>query len=159
MRVAEDLFHTQGHDGTTIEQIAARLGVTKPFVYYYFHSKQQIFEALSWAPAVACFTVLDDGTLDHLPAHEQAALAIERLIDATLEHYPAAFFGYREPQACRPEYLAEQKCLSRHFYDKLGALLERARAEGQFDLDETIPARGGLTPGHAISLLIAGSAR
>ncbi len=137
LRAAEALFHSQGYDGTTIDQIAARLGVTKPFVYYYFHNKQQIFETLSWTPAVACFTVLDDGTLDARPAREQAALAIERLIRATLAHYPAAFFAYREPQAYRAEYLTEQKRLANHFYAKLCALLERARSEGQLDIAET----------------------
>jgi len=137
LRAAEALFHAQGYDGTTIEQIAAALGVTKPFVYYYFHNKQQIFETLSWAPAVACFTVLDDGTLDALPAHEQVAQAIERLIRATLAHHPAAFFVYREPQAYRAEYLAEQRRLALHFYDKLCTLMERARAEGRLDFDDT----------------------
>lgn len=130
LRAAEALFHRQGYARTTIDQVAAALGVTKPFVYYYFHSKQALFETLSWTPAVACFTVLDDGTLEHLPAHQQAAQAIERLIRATLTHYPSAFFAYREPQAYRPEYLAEQKRLAHHFYDKFCALLERGRAEG-----------------------------
>ncbi|MEK8053554.1 TetR/AcrR family transcriptional regulator [Ideonella sp. DXS22W] len=130
LRAAESLFHTQGYARTTIDQVAERLGVTKPFVYYYFRNKQELFETLSWTPAVACFTVLDDGTLDQLPAHQQAAQALERLIRATLAHYPAAFFSYREPQAYRPEYLAEQKRLAHHFYDKFCALLERGRAEG-----------------------------
>lgn len=130
LRAAETLFHTQGYARTTIDQVAERLGVTKPFVYYYFRNKQELFETLSWTPAVACFTVLDDGTLDQLPAHQQAAQALERLIRATLAHYPAAFFAYREPQAYRPEYQAEQKRLAHHFYDKFCALLERGRAEG-----------------------------
>lgn len=137
LRAAEALFHAQGYENTTIDQIAARLGVTKPFVYYYFHSKQQIFETLSWVPAVACFTVLDDGSLDALPAHERAAAAIERLIRATIEHYPAAFFPYRDPQAYRSEYRARQKELANHFYAKLCALLEQARDEGRLAFNET----------------------
>ena len=137
LRAAEALFHAQGYGGTTIEQIADRLGVTKPFVYYYFHNKQQIFETLSWAPTVACFTVLDDDALAGLPAHEQVARAIERLIRATLAHYPAAFFVYREPQAYRAAYLSEQRRLALHFYDRLCALMERARDQGRLDFDQT----------------------
>lgn len=137
LRAAETLFHTQGYARTTIDQVAAALGVTKPFVYYYFHSKQELFETLSWTPTVACFTVLDDGTLDRLPPAQQAAQAIERLIRATLAHYPSAFFAYREPQAYRPEYLAEQKRLAHHFYDKFCALLERGRAQGTLHFNET----------------------
>lgn len=137
LRAAEVLFHEQGYERSTIEQIAAGLGVTKPFVYYYFHNKQEILETLSWASSVACFTVLDDGSLDHLPAHEQVAQALQRLIAATLDHHPAAFFGYRELQAYRPEYMAAQKKLAKHFYARLCPLLERARAEGRLHFNDT----------------------
>src|SRR6218665_2225777 len=49
------------------------LGVTKFFVYYYFRSKQEIFETLSWAPAVACFTSMDFAADDLRPAHLKVA--------------------------------------------------------------------------------------
>ena len=137
LRAAEALFHEQGYARTTIDQVAARLGVSKPFVYYYFHNKQQLFETLSWTAAVACFTVLDDPGLAELPAHEQAAQALQRLIRATLAHYPAAFFAYREPQAYRAEYLAAQQRLAHHFYDHFCALLERGRAQRTLRFNET----------------------
>lgn len=137
LRAAEQLFHAQGYERTTLDQVAAALGVSKPFVYYYFHNKQELFERLSWAPAVACFTVLDGGDLAHLPAHEQVAAALQRLIATTIAHYPAAFFSYREPQAYRPEYLAAQKALAGHFYDQLCVLLERGRTEGTLHFNET----------------------
>ena len=137
LRAAEALFHAQGYAGTTLQQIADALGVTKPYVYYYFDSKQQLFETLSWTPAVACFTVLDDPALAALPPHEQAAQGIERLVRATLAHHPAAFFAYREPQAYRPAYQAAQRRLARHFYDRLCVLLEAGRAAGRLQFDET----------------------
>lgn len=36
---AATLFYEQGYLPTTVSAIAKRLGVTKPFVYYHFHSK------------------------------------------------------------------------------------------------------------------------
>ena len=90
------------------EQIVQQLGVTKPFVYYYFRNKQEIFETLSWAPAVACFTAMDfptmtgprtcEGDGGHRAADPRHAGAP-----------PSAFFPYREPQVYRPEYLAAQR--------------------------------------------------
>lgn len=136
LRAAEQLFHTQGYERTTLDQVAAALGVSKPYVYYYFHGKQELFERLSWTPTVACFTVLDGDEDHHLPAHQQVQRGLQRLIANTLAHYPAAFFAYREPQAYRPEYQAAQKALARHFYDKLCALLLRARAEGTLVFEE-----------------------
>ena len=137
LRAAEALFDAQGYANTTIEQIVQKLGVTKPFVYYYFRNKQEIFETLSWAPTVACFTAMDFDEGDVRPAHVKVTEGIARLIRATLEHHPAAFFPYREPQVYRPEYLAAQKQLAHHFYDQLCPLLEAGRQDGMFDFNDT----------------------
>ena len=137
LKAAERLFAAQGYANTTMEQIVRALGVSKPFVYYYFHSKQEIFETLSWLPTVECFTTMDFAADDLRPAHVKVTEGLERLIRATLTHNPAAFFPYREPQVYRPEYLAAQKELANHFYDRLCPLLEQGRRDGMFDFSET----------------------
>ena len=137
LRAAEALFDAQGYANTTIEQIVQQLGVTKPFVYYYFRNKQEIFETLSWAPTVACFTTMDFAEDDARPAHVKVSEGIKRLIRATLEHHPAAFFPYREPQVYRPEYRDAQKQIANHFYDQLCALLEEGRQDGMFEFNDT----------------------
>ena len=137
LKAAEVLFDQQGYANTTMEQIVSALGVTKPYVYYYFHNKQEIFETLSWRPTVACFTAMDFPEDDHRPAHTKVTEGIERLIRATIEHHPAAFFPYREPQVYRPEYIAMQKKLANHFYERLCTLMEEGRKDGMFDFKET----------------------
>lgn len=137
LSTAERLFHAQGYAHTTMEQIVLELGVTKPYVYYYFHNKLEIFETLSWAPTVECFTSMDFEEGDTRPAHEKVMAGLERLIRATIAGYPAAFFPYREPQVYRPEYMAAQKRIANHFYERLCSLLEQGRAEGSFDFDDT----------------------
>lgn len=137
LQAAEVLFDRQGYANTTMEQIVQQLGVTKPYVYYYFRNKQEIFEMLSWAPTVACFTSMDFPADDPRPAHAKLEDGLRRLIGATLTHYPAAFFPYREPQAYRPEYRAAQKGIARHFYDRMCALLEQGRADGMLEFNET----------------------
>lgn len=137
LQVATRLFAAQGYALTTIDQMARDLGVTKPFVYYYFRDKQEIFETLSWLPTVACFTSLDFADDDPRPASQKIIDGLGRLIRATIEHHPAAFFPYREPQVYRPEYIAAVRKLARHFHDKLGPLLEQARADGELDFTDT----------------------
>ena len=137
LSTAERLFHAQGYAHTTMEQIVRELGVTKPYVYYYFRNKHEIFETLSWAPTVECFTSMDFADGDPRPAHEKVMAGLERLIRATIAGYPAAFFPYREPQVYRPEYMAAQKRIANHFYERLCSLLEQGRAEGRFDFDDT----------------------
>src|SRR5580692_3302676 len=60
--VALQLFTEHGFEGTTLQQIADRLGFTKAALYYHFRSKDDLLQALI-APAV--------GELDALlDAHE-----------------------------------------------------------------------------------------
>ena len=137
LQAAAQLFAAQGYANTTMAQIVRALEVTKPFVYYYFRDKQEIFETLSWQPAVDCFTSLDFAEGDPRPAVEKVKEGIERLIRATVAHHPCAFFAYREPQVYRPEYIAAQKKLAHHFYDRLCPLLEEARRDGDLAFRET----------------------
>jgi AcrR family transcriptional regulator len=44
--IALELFTTQGYEGTSLRQIAERLGFSKAAIYYHFASKEDIFEAL-----------------------------------------------------------------------------------------------------------------
>ena len=44
--VALDLFTDQGFDGTSMREIAERLQITKPSIYYHFASKDEILMAL-----------------------------------------------------------------------------------------------------------------
>ena len=47
---ATDLFAEKGYAGTSVREIVARAGVTKPVLYYYFQSKEGLFYAiLEWA--------------------------------------------------------------------------------------------------------------
>jgi AcrR family transcriptional regulator len=137
LRAAQQLFHEQGYADTTMDQIVAALGVTKPYVYYYFRNKQEIFEVLAWEPTVACFTVLDFPPDDQRPAHMKVAEGLEQLIRLTIAYHPTAFFAYRDPQAFRPEFAAALKKIANHFYDKLCALMEQARSEGTLSFRET----------------------
>lgn len=137
LRAAEELFAKQGYANTTMEQIVTKLGMTKPFVYYYFHNKLEVFETLSWRPTVECFSAMDFPEDDARPAHVKVADGLEQLIRATLVHYPSAFFPYREPQVYRPEYRAAQKKIANHFYDRMCALLEQGRDDGMLEFQET----------------------
>lgn len=137
LAAASELFGRQGYAGTTMARIVDALGVSKPFVYYYFRDKQEIFETLSWRPVVECFTVLDHAADDQRCAVDRVTDGLERLIRATVLHYPSSFFAYREPQVYRPEFMAALKRLSNHFYDRLCPLLEQARSDGDLDFADT----------------------
>jgi AcrR family transcriptional regulator len=45
-QVAVELFTSRGYDGTSLREIAERLGVTKAALYYHFKSKEDIIQSL-----------------------------------------------------------------------------------------------------------------
>jgi AcrR family transcriptional regulator len=92
--VALDLFTDQGFDGTSMREIAQRLHITKPSIYYHFASKEEILLALhmrmhefgkaALAPLAGQNVTLQawgsllDGLPDQLAAHRKLFLMHER---------------------------------------------------------------------------------
>ena len=64
--VALDLFTDQGFDGTSMREIAERLQLSKPAIYYHFGSKEEILMAL------------------HMRLHEFGKAALARLTGQTV---------------------------------------------------------------------------
>lgn len=133
--VAERLIQQHGYVGTTMEMITETLGASKPYVYYYFRNKQQVFETLCWRPSEACFTVMDFPADDGRGAHEKLAEGLERLLAETIRYAPASFFSHLYPQAHTPEFSAKIRALARNFYARMCALLEEAKRDGTVDCD------------------------
>lgn len=107
------LFTEHGFEGTTLQQIADRLGVTKAALYYYFKSKDDLLDALI-APTISDLDmVLNEhesaadtparrrqfmrAYLDYLLRHRRVIAYIARDL-ATLAH-PAIATGNRERRA------------------------------------------------------------
>jgi AcrR family transcriptional regulator len=84
LAVANELFIEQGYEGTSLREIADRLGITKAALYYHFRSKDEILETL-----LAPF----DALLDELLRRLEAAHDVEAWADA-LTWVVAQIFDY-----------------------------------------------------------------
>jgi AcrR family transcriptional regulator len=79
--VALELFAERGYAGTSVADIAKRLGITKAALYYHFAAKSDILEALVTAP-LAGFTGLVATS-----AGRPAAELLAGIVDATADLY------------------------------------------------------------------------
>jgi AcrR family transcriptional regulator len=61
LAIALELFAGQGYAGTSVADIAARLGTTKAALYYHFGSKAEILDALLAKPLAAYARLVDAG--------------------------------------------------------------------------------------------------
>jgi AcrR family transcriptional regulator len=80
---ALELFSEHGFDGTTLQQIADRLGFTKAALYYHFRSKDDLLRALI-APAISDLDALLDASEQTADTPAQRRRFVEDYIDVML---------------------------------------------------------------------------
>jgi AcrR family transcriptional regulator len=78
LAIASELFAARGYAGTSVADIAGRLGTTKAALYYHFGSKAEILDALLAKPVAAYARLVDSG-----PRSPEDLLAA--VIDTTAE--------------------------------------------------------------------------
>jgi AcrR family transcriptional regulator len=106
LQTALELFSERGFDGTTLQQIADRLGFTKAALYYHFRSKDDLLQALLTPAMTGMKELLDahDG-LPNTPA--QRRRFIEEYLDYLLRHRLLIAYMVQDLAAlARPEMAA-----------------------------------------------------
>lgn len=147
LTVAEDLFYRYGFPGTTMDMICTELGVTKPYVYYYFRDKHEIVETLAWRASLACLTTMKFPADDARPAQVKLAEGLQRWVAACVTHFRASALAFRVTASLRPEFRAELRGLAHDFYADLGTLMDEAKQQGKLyfeDTSVTAMAMGGV---------------
>jgi AcrR family transcriptional regulator len=79
LEIARELIAQRGYRGTSISQIAGRLGTSKAAVYYHFKSKKEILDALLSEPLTR-FRELVERTAHH-PEGKRAEEILGAIID------------------------------------------------------------------------------
>jgi AcrR family transcriptional regulator len=144
---AVKLFYERGFSGTTLDDIASKLGVTKPFIYTHFRSKVELLEAM-------CRPTIEMSLAAISEAARQSGSPSERLFDGVIKFTKvvlqrqaniAVFF--REEKSLSGPGLAEINALRKRFDRVLSELLEEGVREGEFTIPDvrlTALAIGGM---------------
>ncbi|MDX6256658.1 MAG: hypothetical protein QOJ11_2992 [Frankiales bacterium] len=94
--VALELFSTQGFDGTALQQIADRLGVTKAALYYHFKTKDDLLAAIvepMFSDVEAALDFPQPGEHHRL---QRRRLRLENFVDSMLRHRQVLGFLSRD---------------------------------------------------------------
>lgn len=132
---AVTLFDQLGYSATTVEQIAARAGVSAPTVFNYFGSKQDILYAL----AVRADTLALNEALEDLPAMDSMVDAMchlnSMIVKRELEALPVTVWR----EICSPYgnvsegYQAVSQRLMQGTAQQLRQAQQRGRISSQYD--------------------------
>jgi len=144
---AAELFFERGYMATTINAVCDKLGVTKPFVYYYFKDKSDILEAISFEAASQTMTALRRGAEGKTTADERLKGALREFLSSHVSLFEAGSLFLKEEPYFTPEARAKMRVFARDFRDDLTALLNHALEAGLIpkqDIGLTASAIGGV---------------
>lgn len=122
MEAAERLFARQGFAGTSLQELADAVGLTRTGVYHYFNGKEEMLAAL-----VRGFTVETADDVRHFadsdvaPAFDRLREAVTNMVERVALH-PQRFRLLLTSESAFPEALAAQYLKARR--DTLRALTE-----------------------------------
>jgi TetR/AcrR family transcriptional regulator len=124
-------FRENGYHATTLDDIAARLGVHKTALYHYFPDKESILYVCHRESLVEVARLLEEARARYDgPAERLAFLVREhvRVMTDTLEGSPLAF----EVTALTPAHQAEIIALRDRYERELRRLVARGMKSGEF---------------------------
>lgn len=130
LKAAAQLFFVRGYAGTTVDAIAEKLRMTKPFIYHYFEDKADIYSTLCADAAAATLSSFDFAK-DNLDPVAVLREAFRRLAVANIEHFEASSLYYREPQALAAPVRRQILKRARDFYLNLRSLIDKGKRVGQ----------------------------
>src|ERR1700693_621499 len=81
---AVELFYENGYQNTTLEMVADRLGVTKPFIYAHFNSKSELLAEICSRGIASSIEAINGVMPLRVPPTEKLRLLGERFVTAVL---------------------------------------------------------------------------
>jgi AcrR family transcriptional regulator len=131
---AVKLFYERGFSGTTLDDIAGKLGVTKPFIYTHFRSKVELLEAI-------CRPTIEMSLEAITGAAQQPGTPSERLFNGivdfskvVLQRQANIAVYFREEKHLSETGLGEINTLRKRFDRVLSELLEEGIRAGEFKI-------------------------
>ncbi len=131
---AVKLFYERGFSGTTLDDIAGKLGVTKPFIYTHFRSKVELLEAI-------CRPTIEKSLAAIADAAEQRGSASERLFNGVvnftkvvLQRQANIAVYFREEKSLSEAGLGDINAMRKAFDRVLSDLLEEGVNAGEFHI-------------------------
>jgi TetR/AcrR family transcriptional regulator, cholesterol catabolism regulator len=134
LQEAVTLFYARGFTATTLDDIAAALGVTKPFIYTHFRSKTELLAALCTPTIELSLGAVANAAKGSGTPTERLYRAVIDFTKVVLQRQANIAIFFREEKHLEPGALAEITTLRKRFDRTLSKLLTEGVAAGEFDV-------------------------
>jgi AcrR family transcriptional regulator len=136
LEAAVDLFYAHGYENTTLDAIAERLGVTKPFIYSYYNSKVELLTEICQRGISSSLDQMNAVLAMKLDPAERLRRLGEAFTLAVLRSQKHIAIFVREEKNLSAADFKRISDLRREFDRKLNELLQEGCTAGVFHLKD-----------------------
>ncbi len=133
---AVELFHNNGLGNTTLEAVADKMNVTKPFIYSHFRSKSELLAEICSHGIRASLDVLNRAVASDGSTTEKVQVMVRDFMLAVLENQGHIAIYTREQKHLSKVDSDAIDNMRREFDRKFSALLNEGVANGEFIVDD-----------------------
>jgi AcrR family transcriptional regulator len=139
--VAVTVFNERGYDGTSMEDLARRLGISKSSIYYHVESKEELLALALDRALDGLFAVADEVTASGGPAIQRLERLVRGSVGVLADRLPYVTLLLRARGNTRTERRALAR--RREFDQIVADLVAEAEQDGEIrpDVDPAITAR------------------
>lgn len=134
LKAAATLFRTGGYRGTSIGKIASAVGTDRASIYYYFSSKEEVFDILVTDVVKANLAIAEGIRDSAAPAPEKLRSLVVGLMMSYAEHYPFLYVYLQENMAHvapkRKAWAAEMRRVNRQYEAAVTDMIQQGIDEG-----------------------------
>ncbi len=134
---AVDMFYLNGFSHSTLDQVAERISMTKPFIYAHFRSKSELLATICAQGISVSLQAIDRALGGGGSARDKLTAFAHDFTLAVLESQKHIAIYMREEKNLTPGDREAIKAMRREFDRKLTGLLDQGVASGEFDIAET----------------------
>lgn len=136
LKAAAREFYIKGYDGTRIDEIASSLGVTKPFIYYYFRNKTELLDEICVQSTAISVETLQAAIARHEKAIDQLRNAVRNLVLEVIANQVSIAICFREEKYISAKARKRLEANRRHYDRLLAGLLTRANEDGAISVED-----------------------
>jgi AcrR family transcriptional regulator len=133
---AVKLFYERGFSGTTLDDIASELGVTKPFIYTHFRSKVELLEAICRPTIEMSLDAIAKAANHEGTATSRLRAGVVEFTRVVLQRQANIAVYFREEKNLSKVVLDEINGLRKRFDRVLSQLLQEGADTGEFNVPD-----------------------
>jgi AcrR family transcriptional regulator len=139
LKVSEEFFAQRGFDDTNLDLVAARLGLKRQAIYYYFKSKDDILVELVERGGGALHDAVMPTLASDLEPREKLARVLVNHVEHVLGNAVTFRVQFAEVRRMAPESIAKVRHDEQTYVRHVAAVIESGQQEGQFVAGPPVP--------------------